>query len=278
MSRVVTVAPCVPVLKWIGGKSGLLETLGSRWPRGVAYRRHVEPFFGGGAVFFARAPRAALLADSNPGLVRMYAVLRDDAAGVVRCLVELAQAHGRDAEATYYAARDRMNAGIVSGVEHAATFVYLNRASFNGLHRVNAAGQFNAPRGDTRARALVDVERLRTTARALVGAELRCGDFDAVLGECLPGDFVYLDPPYLPAEEGSFTAYAGTFGVAEHRRLRATWGRLDALGCVMMQSNADVPAVRELYSGYRIEAVVAPRSVGAGRGAATAREVLIRNY
>lgn len=273
-------AGVAPVLKWAGGKAGLLGALDARMPPGIKHRRHVEPFIGGGALFFAHAPRVALIADANEKLVRTYQALRADVSGVIRALVALARVHD---EPRYYAVRERLNDGIADDIEHAATFIYINRTCFNGQHRENAAGRFNTSMGDTPRSGIVAPDKLRAAARVLVGADVRHQDFETTMSDARRGDFLFLDPPYVPVVDTvapSFVGYvAGGFGDADHVRLLKAWKAADARGVLCMQTNADVPRVHELYRGFRIERIIAPRAMGAaGRAATTAREVVIRNY
>ena len=134
-----------PFLKWVGGKGRLLTQLTPLLPEGVAKRRHVEPFVGGGALFFSRRPTRALLSDLNERLVTTYLAIRDELPGVIRHLEVLRRAHSDEA---YYAVRERYNTKVrVAPTERAAMFIYLNKTCFNGLHRVNRRGHFNVPLG-----------------------------------------------------------------------------------------------------------------------------------
>jgi DNA adenine methylase len=136
--------------------------------------------------------------------------------------------------------------------------------------------------GDAGRKDIVYPTKLRAAARVLIGAEVVHADFETVLGKVVAGDFVFLDPPYVPdgVAEVSFVGYtADKFRDADHVRLRDAWGACDARGALMMQTNADVPRVHELYAGFRIERLQVRRSVGAGLGGnATAGEIIIRNY
>jgi DNA adenine methylase len=281
MTRVIDLKPCAPVLKWVGGKAGLMHRISPRLPRGYKHRRHIEPFMGGGAVFFHHVPKRALLSDANARLMRMYTGLRNDVEGVLRALVALARVHDRE---RYYAAIARFNQGIEDDIEAAATFIYLSRTCFNGNYRENYSGEFNTSIGDTPRSGIVAPVRLREAARALVGVEIRSGDFEPVVGEARGGDFVFLDPPYVPLQLGaapSFVKYvAGGFGDEQHVRLAAACRDADRRGALFMQSNSDMPRVRELYAGFRIEAITAPRAISAAFAGKelTAPEVLIRNY
>jgi len=267
-----------PFLKWAGGKGRLLAQLLPLLPPGVEARRHAEPFFGGGAMFFARRPGRALLADVNGELIAAYEMVRDRLDEVLRALAPHAEAHDPE---HYYRVRDRYNARLGSPPERAAMFIYLNRTCFNGLHRVNRRGEFNVPAGRYRNPRILDPEGLRVASAALQGATLRCADFEALLVDARPGDFVYFDPPYHPVSgTARFTDYAtGGFRDDDQVRLRDVFRVLDRRGCKLMLSNSDVPFIHDLYRGYPIDLVAAPRAINSDRtrrGPVT--EVVVRNY
>lgn len=269
-----------PFLKWVGGKGRLLSQLVPLLPAGVAERRHVEPFVGGGAFFFHQAPGRALLSDVNPALVTTYVAIRDDVEGVIAALESLAAEHSKVA---YYGVRERYNTHPKqrTPAEHAAMFIYLNKTCFNGLHRVNRRGEFNVPAGEYKNPRILDEACLRAASAALRGADIRCQGFEALIRDARPGDFVYFDPPYVPVSDtASFTSYAKDgFDDDDQVRLRDVFRELDRRGAKLMLSNSDVPRLHELYAGYKIDLVAAARAINCDatkRGAVT--EVVIRNY
>lgn len=268
-----------PFLKWVGGKGKLRSRLEALLPPGVEQRRHVEPFVGGGALFFSRAPKRALLCDINHDLVQTYVAVRDELDSVLRQLMRLARGHDRDA---YYEARERYNKHAhASTAERAALFIYLNKTCFNGLYRVNKRGHFNVPMGRYEKPAIADAPTLKAASKRLARADIRCTPFEALIKEVKPGDFVYLDPPYEPlSRTSSFTAYAQNgFTRDDQTRLRDVFRELDRRGSKLMLSNSDVPFIRELYQGYQIDQVLVPRAVScAANRRGPVPELIIRNY
>jgi DNA adenine methylase len=268
-----------PILKWVGGKSRILAQLLPLLPQGVELMRHVEPFVGGGALFFARRPERALLADSNPRLCATYEAVRDEVENVITQLRVLSQAHAPE---HYYAVRHKYNhATRLSSSERAAMFIYLNKTCFNGLHRVNRRGEFNVPAGRYQNPRILDEVLLRTVSRELARAELRCESFEALLARAKPGDFIYFDPPYEPVSRtANFTAYGQDgFDREDQTRLRDVYSALDRRRCKLMLSNSDVPFIRDLYAKFRIDTVAAPRAINCDstrRGLVS--EVVVRNY
>ena len=149
--------------------------------------------------------------------------------------------------------------------ERAARFIFLNKAGFNGLYRVNKSGGFNVPAGKFKSPPMIcDEENLRACSAALQGVAIWNASFDAIDREAVPGDFVYFDPPYWPVSASAdFTAYTKEpFGPAEQERLRDLALSLKRCGVHVLLSNADVPPVRKLYAkGFTIERVEARRAI-----------------
>lgn len=263
-----------PFLKWAGGKRKLLPQLVPLLPPDYAVLRHVEPFAGGAALFFDQEPVWGLLNDSSPDLIATYHALTAGLEGVLRNLALLAKDQSEEA---FYATRERYNRLTDRWTVFAAHFLYLNKTCFNGLHRVNAAGEFNVPFGRYHQIAF-DFDAIARAASLLQSAEITNLDFTKV--PYRQRDFVYFDPPYVPSSAtASFTAYDKEgFGVRDQERLRNLFGELDR-DCKLMLSNSDTPLVRKLYADYRIIEVKAARSInsrGSGRG--EVGEVVVLNY
>ena len=279
LKRALPEREATPFLKWVGGKGKLARQLSLLYPPGVELMRHVEPFMGGGALFFARSPKRALLCDINRDLVLTYCAVRDEVELVLRHLRQLAKTHG---EETYYQARERYNARAhASTAERAALFIYLNKTCFNGLYRVNKSGHYNVPMGRYAKPAIADEVTLQAASARLARADIRCTPFESLVAEARPGDFVYMDPPYEPVSRtANFTAYAQDgFTQADQTRLRDIYRELDRRGSKLMLSNSDAPFIRELYRGYQIDEVFAARAVSCDplkRGQVT--EIVVRNY
>jgi DNA adenine methylase len=248
----VTVTRARPFLKWAGGKLQLLGELEPLLPDSID--RYVEPFLGGGAVFFHLSPvvSTALLNDVNPRLVELFTLVRDDVEGLIDEIGRLA-GRGANTSRTYYRRRNEYNACLDDGepLRRCALFVYLNRTCYNGLYRVNGKGLFNVPFGRYGKPRILDEDRLRNASRALARAErIESMDFSTFLLEsCREGDFVYLDPPYVPVSTtSSFTSYAqGSFDVDDQRRLADTLAALHARSVRWMLSNSFTPVSRRIF-------------------------------
>ncbi len=275
--RTERVADASPFLKWAGGKGRLLAQYRRYFPPRERVRRYVEPFVGGGAVFFHLQHPQSRLADVNADVVEAYEVVRDEVEALIVALGE----HVNE-EAAFYRVRDLDPAGL-DRVQRVARLIFLNRTCFNGLYRVNREGRFNVPFGKYANPTICDAPGLRACSRALQGAELVVGDFEESTRDCGEGDFVYFDPPYVPVSAtASFTDYAAAgFDEAAQRRLAEVYHELDRRGCLLMLSNSETPLVREIYAGhgYPLVKMQARRAISAdpqGRGLVS--ELLIINY
>jgi DNA adenine methylase len=301
-------ADAEPVLKWAGGKRQLLPQLSKRYPKALELGKvdtYIEPFMGGGAVFFDVVRRfptisRAFIFDINPELVMLYTVLQRDVEGLIKTLGEMEQEYlalddeGRDAD--FYKVRETYNesrkhvdvtAYSSSWITRAAQTIFLNRTCFNGLFRVNSKGYFNVPFGRYKNPSILNESRLRASARALQKAEVKLGDFSQAAELCDEKTFIYYDPPYRPiSSSASFNAYAAdSFDDDSQRRLAQTFKLVDTCGAYQMLSNSDPTNYGEdaffddLYKDFIIERVEANRminSVGSKRDAI--REIIVRNY
>lgn len=248
--------PPRPILKWAGGKRQLLPALMRRVPH--RYGTYFEPFFGGGALFFALRPSRAVLADANARLIRMYRGVRND----VDKVIALLKGYPHD-ESFFYSMR-KVDIDAHSDAEVAAWFLYLNRCGYNGLYRVNRQNQFNVPFGRYKNPNICNETVLRRSSEALRFADLHIGDFEEAVGAAKTGDFVYFDPPYVPlSATSSFTSYtSNAFDDDQQARLRDVARRLKDRGVSVLLSNSSAPAVRALYKkGFTVRSVAAKRAV-----------------
>ncbi|OHD22137.1 MAG: hypothetical protein A2Y38_10315, partial [Spirochaetes bacterium GWB1_59_5] len=207
--------------------------------------------------------------------------VRDCYKALVPHLEELKEEHCSD---SYYEARLRFNSGFMVPQVRAAHFIYLNKTCFNGLYRVNSDGDFNSPFGCYKNPTICDEPMLRAVSETLkrTKAKISYLDFGVTMKEADEGDFIYMDPPYVPlSETENFTAYdAEGFALKEHERLAAAFRSADKRGVLLMATNHDTPLVRRLYAGFKFTAAQVQRSINSDASArkAGAPELIIRNY
>ena len=270
-----------PFLKWAGGKRQLVQEIGRLLPPDLSGLTFYEPFIGGGALLFELEPARAVINDYNGELINVYRVIKESPEELIGDL----ERHVNTAE-YYYKIRglDRGPAfGGLTPVQRASRIIYLNKTCFNGLYRVNAAGEFNVPFGRYKNPNIVNAAVIRAVSEYLNTADVRIldGDYEAALGDISRQSFVYLDPPYHPLSvSSSFTGYVqGGWGEADQVRLRDVCNALDSKGVKFMLSNSSAPFIREIYAGYDIRVVRASRAINADSGKrGQVDEFIIRNY
>lgn len=248
--------PAKPFLKWAGGKRQLLPHLRERIP--VNLGTYHEPFIGGGALFFDTHPNRAVIADYNLRLVRTYRAVRDNPEAVIKLLAT----YPNDKE--FFLSLRAKDIDGADDVELAAWMIYLNRTGFNGLYRVNRKGGFNVPFGRYKNPKICDADNLKAVSERLAGVEILHSDFRSVEDRAVAGDFVYFDPPYVPASNtASFTAYTKNgFDLDDQAELRDLAKRLKDKGVSVLLSNSSVPEVHALYAeGFETIEIFANRAI-----------------
>lgn len=276
-----------PFLKWVGGKTQLLEQFNDLFPK--EFNTYIEPMVGGGAVFFHlystdQLPNGAVLMDVSDELIQTYRVVKDQVDELVDVLRELKSKYEADPETVYYSIREwdrQPDYADRSPLEKAARTIFLNKTCYNGLYRVNKRGQFNTPIGRYKDPTVCDRENLLAVSKALESAQIMRMDFSRVTDIAEPGDFIYFDPPYHPLNDTSdFTSYTqGDFDKDDQVRLRDVFAELVDLGSKVMLSNSDTPFTRKLYNKFNIHTVSAKRHVNSkssGRG--EINEIVVTNY
>jgi len=246
-----------PLLKWAGGKARLAPSISEAFP-GPCEGTYYEPFIGSAAVYLHRKAAGevgdAVLADINPKLINVHVMVRDQLDDLLTELAALPRVDYRDA---YYGLRNQFNAGPFTGPRHAALFIWLNRAGFNGLYRENRSGGFNVPVGRYTRVAIPPEPAFRDVSALLQGVDLRVANFSDLLSAAGAKDQVYCDPPYVPlSTTASFTSYAkDPFGEAEQWRLAWLAREAGARGATVVLSNHDTAFVTDkLYApkdGFR---------------------------
>ena len=258
-----------PILKWAGGKTQLLKELIPRIPK--HYNRYIEPFIGGGALFFALKPTNAIIADSNPELILTYQQLARN----IEKVIEYLEQYTNTSE-TFYKVRAQ-DWKELPKAEAAARMIYLNKTCFNGLYRVNRQGRFNTPFGRYKNPNICDIEHLHAASDILKNATIICGNYLDVLNKyASPGDFIFLDPPYIPVSKyGDFKRYTKEqFYEKDQIQLSEEFHRLYNLGCSVILTNSHHPLVEQLYIDFPQDVISTRRSISS-KGTSRSGEDLI---
>ncbi len=274
-----------PFVKWAGGKRQIINQLKKYMPD--KYNTYYEPFIGGGALFFElfnSYGKKAVLNDYNKELINVYECLKDENKFEKMCN-ELNHHEDNHSEEYYYKIRDidrnKSKLNKMIDYKRAARTIYLNKACFNGLYRVNSKNEFNVPFGKKVKVNTYDGQNLGIVHCILNfnDIELMSTDFEEAVSTAKKGDFVYFDPPY-DSETETFNSYTeGGFGKAEQERLFKVFKKLDKKGCYVMLSNHNTKMINDLYKEYNIHVVEAKRNINSnGKKRGKVEEVIITNY
>jgi DNA adenine methylase len=296
-----------PFVKWAGGKGQLLGELEKKLPSEIlqdkVISRYVEPFVGGGAMFFFLQNRykigESFLSDCNEDLILTYGVIKRDALELIGELSEIEDFHLQKTEEkrkeNYYNIRDAYNSQEIDyqtqspeWIRRAAYFIFLNKTCFNGLYRLNSKGLFNVPFGRYKNPTICDEKNIIEVQKALKDTILSQGDFTRSAEYIKDGSFVYLDPPYRPLNQTShFTSYSKEgFNDDSQKKLADYYKEMDHRGAKLMLSNSDPKNqdeedkfFDELYKDFNLERIPAKRNINrdaSRRG--KINELVVRNY
>lgn len=259
-----------PFLKWAGGKRQLVDKLSERIPNEIK-GTYYEPFLGGGALYFHLLPSNAKLSDLNAELINTYQVVRDH----VEKLIEHLEVH-ENTEEYYYKIR-AFNPDSLNKIERASRTIYLNKACFNGLFRVNQKGIFNVPYGKKKGELTFDAVNLRLASEALANADIFVQDYKESLKEVKKNDFVYLDPPYYPV--GGFADFQRytkeCFSETDHNDLFDVFDLLSNRKVSVIQSNSNSDYIKNKYKKYEIEIIDARRLISSKAESRNSKDVII---
>ena len=271
-----------PFVKWAGGKRQILDELKKHIPEN--FDTYYEPFIGGGALLFELSPNKAVINDSNKELMNVYTCIKDEEKFRKMC-TELNRYETLHSEEFYLEIRnkdrDKIKFNKMPDYKRAARTIYLNKACFNGLYRVNSKNEFNVPFNKKTKVNTYDGQNLSIIHSYLNfnQVEVLCVDFEDALKNAKKGDFVYLDPPY-DSDTQTFNSYTEDgFGKEEQRRLANVFKDLDKRGVYVMLSNHNTILVNELYKDFNINVIEAKRNINAnGKKRGKVEELIITNY
>lgn len=294
-------AKAKPFIKWVGGKSQLIEQLEALLPADFAEREdvtYIEPFVGGGAMLFYMLQtypniKSAVINDINPDLTLCYQVVRDNPTELIKSLNAIQSDYyalrtEEERKMFFLQQRERFNSKSLNDIDNTTLFFFLNRTCFNGLYRVNKSGKFNVPFGKYTSPTICDSATIYADSKLLQKVDIMTGDFEQTFAKIKGNTFFYFDPPYRPLSNTSnFNDYTKEdFNDNAQIRLKVFCDRLNENGVNFMLSNSDCLSkdgtdrfFDDLFIDYNIERVWASRNVNAiasKRGKLT--EIVVNNY
>ena len=280
-----------PFLKWVGGKTKLLSEIEKNLPKNLIKKRfnYVEPFLGGGAVFFHLIQKfdieKAYLNDLNNKLIDVYSDVRDKNTELIQKLKKLESDYygSSDKKMFFLKQREKFNSSKKS-VQKSALFIFLNKTGFNGMYRENSKGEYNIPFGQMKAPVICNRDLLEKTGKLLKDKEVifSSKSFEKVVADDKEV-FYYLDPPYRPiSKTSSFTDYTkSSFNDKTQLALKKYCDKIDKKGSFFMQSNSysEDRFFQKLYHKRKINNLKVMRTISAdGNKRNKVKEIIIRNY
>lgn len=271
-----------PFVKWAGGKRQIIDKLKMYVPD--EFNTYYEPFVGGGALLFELSPKEAVINDYNEELINVFKCIKDENKFSKMCN-ELNR-HERNHSKEYFYEirnkdRDKTKFNKMPDYKRAARTIYLNKACFNGLYRVNSKNEFNVPFNGKIKVNTYDGQNLGIIHSYLNfnNVKMLSMDFEDSVKDAKKGDFIYFDPPY-DSDKQIFNSYTENgFGKDEQRRLARVYKELSDRGCYVMLSNHNTTLVNELYKDFNIHIIEAKRNINAdGKKRGKVEEVIITNY
>lgn len=295
-----------PFIKWVGGKTQLLENVLALFPTHVT--NYHEPFLGGGSVLLGfltevqqgtRTLSGTVYAsDANPRLISLYKHIQTNPTGFITKLRAYQTEYGAistlsgnktpttleeaktSQESYYYWIRTQFNSlSDITSLDAAAMFVFLNKTGFKGVYRENKQHKFNVPFGHyKKTPVFFEEDNLLAISHMIQRVIFTCQGFEHSLAKAIQGDFVYLDPPYAPENATSFTAYQGDgFTKDNHETLFRLTKEVSSKNIRVVMSNSDVPLVRQAFPSppFTLYTVIARRAIHRDDPSAQTNELLI---
>ena len=295
-----------PIIKWVGGKTQLLNTINDNLPQNIShFNTYMEPFIGGAAVLFYIVPKLpniknVFINDLNYKLTNLYTVVKNKHLKLINQLKTIQEEYRKseDPKMFYYNTRDSfniydMNMEPDADVLHAAEFIFLNKTCFNGLYRENSKGEFNVPWNKNVNVCICDEENIKAVHNFFIkyNVQISTGTYNEFFKDkelYIKNAFVYMDPPYRPITKSSaFTSYTKSgFNDDSQKDLKVWFDILNSNNAYCMLSNSDPKNsdvndtfFDDLYSDYNIIRVNAKRSINSkGNGRGNITEILVKNY
>lgn len=264
-------------MRWAGGKQKIVKYLMPFVPPIGNINKYYEPFLGGGSLFFAIKPKNSIISDINFELINCFRQVARSPKEITKLLKAYKK---KDSAKFYYKIRKQQFDKLIR-MERAARFIYLNKAAFNGIYRVNQLGQFNVPYGPSpNGPAIPSEDTLTSASKLLKRSKFFVGDFEDSLRDAQKGDFVYLDPPYPPTSNTAFFNHYSKdrFDWDQQIRVSNVFRDLSKRGCLVMLSNSGQKKIIELYSDFNFYRLNVIRWLGSNGDRFKAQEIVVTNY
>ena len=281
-----------PMIKYRGGKSKEIPHFIDRIP--PDYDRYIEPFLGGGALYFYLEPKRAVINDVNTRLAAFYKEMKECYPQARVQLDEIQKVYEENQrqyetlkkehpdehienknEAFYYWMRDMFNHKTEAVYLDAVIYFFINKTAYSGMIRYNANGEYNVPFGRYKN---FNTKLITDGHYDLLGrTDIFNCDYSEIFNMAGAGDFMFLDPPYdcVFSDYGNET-YKNGFGEEEHRRLANDFKNLP---CKTLLVIGKTPLTKELYGSHIIDEYDKSYAVNIrNRFKTDAKHIIVTNY
>ena len=260
-----------PILKWAGGKRRMLPELIKCFPK--KFNRYLEPFIGGGALFFFINKNNSIISDTNKELINLYKEISKNPKKIIKNLKKY-----KNNKDFFYNIRKSVPNNLT---DKACRTIYLNRTCFNGLYRVNKKGEFNVPFANNKNVRLIDENNLLKVSKLLKKTKILNLSYDLLLKKyAKKNDLIFLDPPYLPISKYSdFKRYTKEqFYLGDHKKLANLFEELHKKGCYLILTNSTSSEVIKLYKKFNIKIFNTKRNINSKGNLRTGKDIIVTNY
>lgn len=269
-----------PCFRWAGGKQKIKDVISKDFSRSKLTGRYIEPFLGAGSIFFNGDFKNALLADINEELILAMQFIKDDPWALMEELDKWSKMTDKQG---FYSVRklDRTESDFVNlpKITRAARFLFLQRVGYNGVWRVNKNNQYNVSYGGKTKDQLYDEDIILACSKKLEGSIISLDSYSDTFKKTEAGDRIYIDPPYVPVNEGNFNYSKDGFSGEDQETIADQLNELDKKGVHFLLSNSHCPLTMDLYSKFNIKKIEARRSVGRNvNSRKVISEILVSNF
>jgi len=285
-----------PLAHWVGGKSRLLNVILPLFPK--EYNVYYELFLGSGSVLLGFQPKIAFAYELNSNICNAFQKTKNNTTSLIKQLKTIQdewnnlpdfENKGDPRDIYYYKKRDEFNINInnPTTIKQVVLFIFIMRTCYCGGWRQNAnTGNYNIPIGNRKNINMPTEENINSMAKYLSNKNIKIinADFESSYSKIKEGDFVYIDPPYYPLKENSFTDYTPEgFGQSDHDRLIKLCHNIHKKGAKFMMSNSNSDYIKNNFKEdhFKIHTLAVARTLSGDkskRGKNEKNEVIIMNY